>query len=118
MKKYTVEDIAKVCHEVNRAFCQTVGDDSQPSWETAPNWHHTSTINQVNFQIENPDAQSSHTHIQWMNDKIQDGWKYGPVKDAVKKEHPCMVPYDELPIEQKMKDTLILNIVNTLKVLL
>jgi hypothetical protein len=33
-----------------------------------------------------------------------DGWKYGPVKDPEKKEHPCFVPYDRLPTEQKAKD--------------
>jgi hypothetical protein len=43
-------------------------------------------------------------HEQWMFHKLQEGWQYGSVKDAVKKEHPCLVPYEELPIEQRTKD--------------
>ena len=31
------------------------------------------------------------------NREEADGWKYGPVKDPEKKEHPCFVPYDDLP---------------------
>ena len=38
--------------------------------------------------------------------KADEGWKYGPVKDADKKEHPCFLPYHNLPLEQRMKDYL------------
>lgn len=37
----TVEQIvrvAHVAHEVNRAYCQSLGDNSQPTWEDAPHW--------------------------------------------------------------------------------
>lgn len=32
----TALQIAQVCHEVNRAYCQALGDDSQPAWDDAP----------------------------------------------------------------------------------
>ena len=38
--------------------------------------------------------------------KKADGWQFGMVKDAEKKEHPCMVPYSLLPEQQKAKDLL------------
>ena len=44
--------------------------------------------------------------------KEQDGWKFGLVKDPAKKEHPCMVPYIQLSIEQKVKDRLFRSIVS------
>jgi hypothetical protein len=53
-------------------------------------------------------------HEAWCDHKIADGWKYGPVKDAGKKEHPCLVPYDELPPEQKAKDYVFRAIVTSL----
>jgi len=28
-------NIAKVCHEANRAYCESIGDNSQLSWEDA-----------------------------------------------------------------------------------
>lgn len=34
----TEDQIARVCHEVNRAYCQALGDNSQPTWEEAPQW--------------------------------------------------------------------------------
>jgi hypothetical protein len=53
-------------------------------------------------------------HTNWLRDKIKDGWKYGPVKNSEKKEHPCMVLYNELPPEQKNKDYLFRAIVRQL----
>lgn len=32
----TIEDVAQVCHEVNKAYCESIGDNSQPEWDTAP----------------------------------------------------------------------------------
>lgn len=108
-------DVAKICHESNRAYCQTLGDNSQPSWEDAPEWQRTSAINGVTFHLQNPNASASHSHEEWLKEKKDTGWKYGSVKDPVKKEHPCFVPYDELPIEQKLKDSLFLQIVDTFR---
>jgi len=107
--------IAKVCHETNRAFCQTLGDNSQPAWEEAPEWQRISAVNGVNFHLANPGSKPSHSHEEWLKVKAATGWKYGPVKDADKKEHPCFVPYDELPEEQKAKDALFVGVVNALR---
>lgn len=97
-------EIAKVCHEVNRAYCQAIGDDSQKPWDQAPEWQRQSAVTGVRFIQENPDAKPSASHDSWLAEKERDGWKYGPVKDEGKKEHPCYMPYDQLPVEQKAKD--------------
>ena len=44
MFNYNFENIAKVAHETNRSFCQTLGDWSQPTWENAPDWQKESAI--------------------------------------------------------------------------
>lgn len=49
-----------------------------------------------------------------MEEKVNDGWVYGEVKDADKKTHPCIVPYNELPEFQKKKDHLFIAIVKAL----
>jgi hypothetical protein len=110
-----IEQIAKICHEVNRAYCSATGDNSQPSWDEAPSWQKESAVNGVMFHMSNPDSQPHHSHESWMKEKIETGWKYGPVKDTEKKEHPCMVPYDELPIEQRVKDYLFISVVRACK---
>lgn len=106
--------IARVCHEVNRAYCNAMGDASQPSWEDAPEWQKASAINGVQFAAANPNATPEDMHISWMTAKIADGWVYGGVKDAVAKTHPCMLPYRELPRDQRIKDYLFRAVVKAL----
>lgn len=109
-----VQEIARVAHEVNRAYCASLGDTSQLPWEEAPDWQKQSAINGVEFHLANPQSKPSDSHESWLREKERDGWKFGPVKDPAKKEHPCFVPYDDLPPEQKAKDYLFLGIVRAL----
>ena len=109
-----VEEVAKICHEANKAYCETLDDDSQPSWEDAPQWQKDSAIEGVRFTVYHPDAPPSASHESWLKLKEKEGWKYGTEKNAEKKEHPCFVPYDELPQEQKIKDHLFQGIVKSL----
>lgn len=108
------ELIAKVCHEANRAYCEGLKDLSQKPWDDAEPWQRESAIKGVLFAIANPTAPASAQHDAWLADKLKDGWKYGSVKLPAKKEHPCCVPYDQLPEEQKRKDSLFRNIVSAL----
>lgn len=100
--------IARVAHEANRAFCISIGDHSQPSWEAAPDWQKESAVNGVCFHLNELEAgrepSPAASHEKWMQDKFADGWRWGPRKDPEKKEHPCMKPYHELPREQRSKD--------------
>lgn len=114
-EQMTTEDVAKVCHEANRALCETHGDESQTAWEDAPDWQKKSAINGVRFRLENPNAGPSASHENWLKEKRETGWTYGPVKDPEKKQHPCCVPYDELPLEQQAKDALFIAVVDALK---
>lgn len=99
------ESVARMCHEVNRAYCRSIGDDSQPAWEDAPDWQKESAINGVEFHLAN-ETSPEQSHENWMREKATAGWVYGDVKDPEKKEHPCMIPYDQLPLEQRTKDYL------------
>lgn len=96
---------AKLCHNNNKAYSQSIGDNSQQAWEDAPSWQKESTINKVWFHLEN-DTTPEKSHENWMNERIKDGWVYGEEKDALKKTHPCIVPYAMLPIEHQIKDVI------------
>lgn len=109
-----IQIIAKACHEVNRAFCAAIGDNSQVPWEEAPEWQREATFAMVKFRQENPEAPTSATHDEWADAKIRDGWVYGPVKDAETKTHPCILPFEELPTEQQAKDVLIAAVIKYL----
>ena len=101
-----IEQIAQVCHGANLEYCRTIGDQSQRVWEEAEEWQRQSAIKGVEFALATPNAPASSQHDAWLAEKEKDGWKFGLVKDPAKKEHPCMVPYDKLPMEQRVKDYL------------
>ncbi len=110
-----IELIARVCHEANRAYCESIGDMSQRQWYDADQWQRDSAIMGVKFRMENPQAGQSAQHDAWCQQKINDGWTYDEIKDANRKTHPCLVSYDQLPILQQRKDALFQSIVDALK---
>src|SRR5688572_18775172 len=101
-----IHAIARACYEVNRAYCKGIGDDSFPPWEDAADWQKAPNLAGVRYLIDHPNATPAEMHESWLNQKRSDGWKYGPIKDPAKLEHPAFLPYDELPQEQKIKDHL------------
>lgn len=106
--------IAKVCHQANKAWCEANEDFSQKDWDSAEQWQKDSAVKGVEFRKENPDSPESSQHDAWMADKVKDGWIYGKVKDTDKKTHPCIVPFHELPVFQQKKDKLFQSIVDSL----
>lgn len=110
-----VEQVAQVAHELNKAYCESIGDTTQQEWKDAPDWQKESAIKGVNFHLENPQATPEHSHESWLKQKEAEGWKYGEVKDPEKKEHPCYRPYSELPESQKAKDYIFRQTVHSLK---
>lgn len=111
---HSLEKIAKVAHEVNRGYCKSIGDNSQPTWEDAPEWQKNSALMGVQYHIDNPNSRPEDSHNSWLKVKEQEGWKYGPVKNPDTKEHPCYVPYEQLPTEQKVKDYLFISVVKAM----
>lgn len=107
--------IARVCHEINRAYCAALGDLSQPKWEDAPEWQRESAYNGVLLHMGDPHAGPEASHKAWMAEKYAAGWKYGALKDADAKTHPCLVPFSDLPREQQAKDFLFRAVVHALK---
>lgn len=109
------ELIAQVAHEINRAYCASQGDESQPAWADAPEWQQSSALAGVDMHLANPDATPEQSHESWLEVKRAEGWSYGDEKDVERKLHPCFVPYDQLPVEQKAKDYLFRAVVHALK---
>jgi hypothetical protein len=44
----------------------------------------------VEFLAEN-------AHDIWASERLRDGWTFGPERDDTKRQHPCLVPYTQLP---------------------
>ena len=47
---------------------------------------------------------AKNVHEVWAETRIKQGWTYGPERDDKLKKHPCLIPYEELPEEEKEYD--------------
>lgn len=100
-----VDKVARICHQVNKSYCQALGDNSQVDWDIAPEWQKESAINGVVHILESGrESTPADSHKSWLDQKVKDGWVYGKIKNADKKEHPCIVDFYKLPKEQQAKD--------------
>ena len=55
-------------------------------------------------------------HDIWADQRLQEGWKFGPARDDAKKEHPCLRPFSELPASEQEYDRRVVR--DTLRALL
>ena len=54
--------------------------------------------------LELTEKMAANSHDIWAAQRIKDGWTYGPARNDQLKQHPCLVPYDELPECEKEYD--------------
>lgn len=101
---------ATAAHNANKVLCEAMGDFSQVDFNDAPEWQRESSLNGVLKVWEDPTMTPERIHEEWVKDKLAAGWVYGEVKNAEKKTHPCLVPYNQLPETQRRKDDLFLAI--------
>ena len=88
-------------HEANKEIQQQTGEFIPQLSE-----HLTKSIlDGVYFVLDNPNCTPEQQHNNWVYFKRADGWRYGSIKDFERKEHPCLVPYNELPEIQQRKDS-------------
>lgn len=100
-----LKSIAEFAHEINRAYCEAIGDQSQPKWADLPAHLQAGIMMGVEANIDSI-MSPEQSHSVWMEEKRRTGWRYAPVKNVEAREHPCMVPWDLLPQDQRVKDYL------------
>ena len=59
-------------------------------------------------------AENNHDH--WAQQRIEQGWTYGPERDDQKKTHPDLLPYDQLSETEKGYDRT--SVIETLKAII
>jgi len=47
---------------------------------------------------------AKNTHDNWARQRMLEGWHFGPQRDDARKEHPCLVPYEQLADSEKEYD--------------
>ena len=107
-----IESIARVGHEANLVVQILNGESPSPHWEDLQFDEKASSVEGVMKALNGYGPRE--LHESWSEFKTKNGWVYGPEKDFEKKTHPCLVPYDDLPYEQKLKDAVFGSIVRAL----
>lgn len=64
----------------------------------------TSHVELPEEMLELAELMAENVHEVWARTRMEQGWSYGPERNDEKKQHPCMVPYKELPEEEKVYD--------------
>ena len=72
------------------------------SYRPAP--RDTSKVKLPGPVLELTELLAKNAHENWARQRMDDGWKYGPKRDDVRKEHPSLVPYEELSESEKQYD--------------
>lgn len=105
-----LEVAAKLAYEGARLLCRAFGHPELPSWEDSTEEARDSVRNGVEGVMRGNTPEKSHEN--WTAVRKSEGWTYGHTKNVATKEHPNLVPYNELPPEQQAKDVLFVNIVH------
>lgn len=107
-------DIARVCHEANRVIQIHQADPTIPvseAWDEISLDIRNSAVTGVRNRLR-LNLSPAEMHQSWCDQKLAGGWGYGPVKDEALKEHPLLIPYEQLPADQQVKDALFSAIVD------
>lgn len=54
--------------------------------------------------LELTEVLARNTHDVWARQRLTSGWRFGPQRDDAAKEHPCLIPYEQLPESEKEYD--------------
>ncbi len=69
-----------------------------------PNPLDTSKIDLPQELLELQEQLAKNAHEVWARQRLADGWRYGASRNDEQKEHPCLVPYEDLPETEKQYD--------------
>ena len=103
MYRYAEEQAARVCHAAHCAL-QAVQGEPLPSvpWDDLPAETRRIVIESIRAarQGEPPEQ----LHARWVRAMAALGWTWGPERDPERKRHPNMIPFWDLPPDERDKD--------------
>ena len=115
-----IEKIAEVIYEATRKEAEWSRRRIVPEkWEDRDEAFKRQFVNVIERYLKMGKLPSpEEAHNSWMKRYLEMGWKYGEVRDPIKKTHPDLVPFYELPKDERDKDAIFLSQVYVAKELL
>lgn len=104
---------ARIANAVNNALRMHFNEPANAAWDELDDESRHRALIGVAKAAEMPDMTPPECHKLWVESMAKDGYRYGEQIDYVRKEHPAMVPYTQLPEPQKLKTQLFLAIVRS-----
>lgn len=80
-----------------------VGPD-HAGMETSRDYIDTHAVELPASLVSLTETLARHAHAVWERQRLADGWRFGPVRDDARREHPSLVPYEELSEAEKQYD--------------
>ena len=98
----TDEDLARICHEAHLALRIGLNDSADDAhFDALPQWRKDLVTGEVRMIREG--KSHAEVHQAWVDRLREKGWRWGIYRDVQLKQHPNLVPYDDLPVSEKAK---------------
>lgn len=109
-----IEKIAQTAHSANRTWSHIHGDFSQGPWIEQSAEYRRMMRHGVLAQLKDPERSPEENHNAWKQAVEADGWTWGPKRDEALRKNPAIVPWEDLPVEQRRKNAMFQAIVGAL----
>jgi len=111
---FGLEDIARLVVNTNADYSLALGEQAVTYWDATSPEVRASIIRGIISALRY-DPTPAQNHQNFIDDRTKEGWTYGPEKNAEAKTHPDMIPFEQLPADQKAKNFIFLSLVKSLK---
>lgn len=101
-----IEQIAKTCHAVHLAYCSEMLFHTQPKWDELQNEHRETIIDSVQKIVNGTIKSKEDSHNNFIKNKKKNGWIYGETYSLIDKINPRLIGFDDLSLEQRIKEAL------------
>jgi len=95
-------DLSDDLREANRSQVEGIRSLATFWYQLVPrtNWDAPT----VELSAEEVEILAEREHARWMDERLAQGWRYGPVRDDQQKLHPYLIPWAKLPNKIRQKD--------------
>ena len=104
LKRYTEDLLTALKCDFMEDVRKTLNTSNMIKETYTPNPINTTNVELSEGLLELVELLAENTHDNWAAGRIAEGWTYGPVRNDELKQHPCLIPYNELPDSEKEYD--------------